>query len=270
MINSLLMFFSFPFIIKALIVGVLVSLCAALLGVNLVLKRYSMIGDGLSHVGFGALSIAIVLNLTPLAISVPVVIIAALFLLKINQNSHIKSDAAIAIVSSSALAIGIIVASLNKGVNIDINNYLFGSILSMDNFDVYLSIGISILVLVLYMFFYNKILMVTFDQDYAKATGIKAEFYNTLIALLTASTIVVGMRIMGTLLISSLIIFPALTSMRVFKSFKSVIICSGVVSVVCFFIGIVASFIFEIPAGASVVVINLIMFLLFWAVKKMA
>lgn len=256
--------FSYEFIVRALIVGILVSLCAALLGVSLVLKRYSMIGDGLSHVGFGALSIAMALNTSPLAIAIPVVVIAAFFLLRISENSKIKGDAAIALISSSALAIGIIVTSLTQGMNTDVINYMFGSILAMNKSDVYLSIGLSIVVLSLFVVFYNKIFAVTFDENFAKATGTKADFYNMLIAFLTAITIVVGMRIMGTMLISSLIIFPALTAMRVCKSFKSVVITSAIVSIVCFFFGIMVSFVFEFPAGASIVLVNIIVFILFY------
>jgi zinc transport system permease protein len=255
--------FSYSFIVRALIVGGLVSLCAALLGVSLVLKRYSMIGDGLSHVGFGALAIAMAMNLAPLTISIPVVVLAAFLLLRISENSKIKGDAAIALISSSALAIGIIVTSITKGMNTDVYNYMFGSILVMNVDDVYLSVVLSVVVLILFIVFYNKIFAVTFDESFAKATGTKSNLYNMLIAFLTAITIVVGMRIMGTLLISSLIIFPALTSMRVCRSFRSVVISSAFVSVACFFLGIVLSFALELPAGASVVTVNLIVFCIF-------
>ena len=260
--------FSFPFMVKALIVGGLVSLCAALLGVSLVLKRYSMIGDGLSHVGFGALSIAMAMNVAPLAVSVPVVVVSAFLLLRISQNSKIKGDAAIALISSSALAVGIIVTSLTKGLNADLHSYMFGSILAMDAGDVYMSVGLSAVVLVLFVVFYNRIFAVTFDENFARATGTKAGLYNLLIAFLTAVTIVVGMRIMGTLLISSLIIFPALTSMRVCKNFGTVIVFSGVISVVCFFFGIVATFALGVPAGAAIVAVNIVGFLLFSLIGK--
>lgn len=263
MISVLQELFSYTFIVRALIVGSLVALCSALLGVSLVLKRYSMIGDGLSHVGFGALSVAMVLNISPLKVSIPVVVLVAFLLLRISENSKIKGDAAIALISSSALAIGVIVTSLKTGMNADVCNYMFGSILAMSASDVYLSIILSVIVLILYVLFYNKIFAVTFDERFAKATGTKAGVYNMLIAFLTAITVVIGMRMMGALLISSLIIFPALTSMRVCRSFKSVIIVSTIISLVCFFIGIVISFKFSIPAGASVVMINLIMFIIF-------
>ena len=263
MLDLLRELFSYTFIIRALVVGILVSLCAALLGVSLVLKRYSMIGDGLSHVGFGALAVAMAFNLAPLQVSIPVVILAAFFLLRISQNSKIKGDAAIALISSTSLAIGVITISLTTGMNTDVCNYMFGSILAMSKSDVYLSVAMSTVVLILYILFYNKIFAVTFDEDFAKATGTKAGRYNMLIALLTALTIVIGMRMMGAMLISSLIIFPALTSMRVYRSFKGVVICSTVLSVICFFIGIVISFALSIPAGASVVVVNLVAFSIF-------
>ncbi len=253
----------YAFIIRALIVGSLVSLCAALLGVILVLKRYSMIGDGLSHVGFGALSIAFSLNIAPLTLSIPVVVLSAFLLLRISENSKIKGDAAIALISTTSLAVGIIVTSITKGINIDVWNYMFGSILAMNMNDVYLSIVLSIGVMLLFIVFYNKIFAVTFDENFSKATGVKVKLYNMLIAFLTAITIVIGMRIMGTMLISSLIIFPALTSMRVCKSFKSVIITSSLISVICFFFGIVLSFVYELPAGASIVIVNVLAFLIF-------
>lgn len=257
--------FSYGFIVRALIVGSLVALCAALLGVSLVLKRYSMIGDGLSHVGFGALSIAMALHLAPLQVSIPVVVIAAFFLLRISENSKIKGDAAIALIASSSLAAGVIVTALTTGMNTDVNSYMFGSILAMQDSDVYLSVVLSAAVLILFVLFYHKLFAVTFDEKFAAATGIKTRRYNTMLALLTAITIVVGMRIMGAMLISSLIIFPALTSMRVFRSFREVVICSAAVSVCCFFTGITLSFAWSIPAGASVVAANLAAFLAFSA-----
>lgn len=255
--------FQYGFLLRALVVGLLVSLCAALLGVSLVLKRFSMIGDGLSHVGFGALAIASALNLAPLQVSIPVVIVAAFILLRISSDGKIKGDAAIALLSSSALAIGAIVISQTNSAT-DMNSYMFGSIMAISNDDLVLSIISSVIVIVMFVLFYNKIFAVTFDENFSKATGVKSGVYNTIIALLTALTIVVGMRIMGALLISSLIIFPALTSMRVFRSFRSVTICSAVVSCVSYIIGIAITYYADnFPAGASVVVANLGMFLIF-------
>ena len=258
--------FSTPILVRALIVGILVSLCAALLGVSLVLKRYSMIGDGLSHVGFGALAIAAVMNLAPMAVAIPVVILAAFLLLRLSSNSKIKGDSAIALISTGALAVGVMAVSMSHGMNIDLNSYLFGSIISVSGGDVIVSVILSLAVLVMFVLFYTKIFAITFDESFAKATGIKVNFYNMLIALLTAVTIVIGMRLMGSMLISSLIIFPALCSMRIFKSFKSVTICSAVVSVVTFIIGMFISYAADTPCGASIVCVNIVAFALFFVV----
>lgn len=257
---------SYPFLVRAAIVGLLVSLCAALLGVSLVLKRYAMIGDGLSHVGFGALAIAMALNAAPLAVAIPIVVLAAFFLLRISENSKIKGDAAIALISTSALAIGVIVISYTTGMNTDVYNYMFGSILAMSNGDVALSVVLSVIVLLLFFLFYHKIFALTFDETFAQATGAKTGLYKILIAFLTAITIVLGMRMIGTLLITSLIIFPTLTSMRVCKRFRSVVLCSSLLSVVCFLSGLIFSYLYATPTGASIVVANLLAFLLFSAI----
>ncbi len=259
---DLIQMFSYPFMQRALIAGVLVSLCAALLGVSLVLKRYSMIGDGLSHVSFGALAIAVALGMTPLYFSIPVVVLAAFFLLRMASHPHWNSDAAIAVMSASSLAIGIIVISRTTGMTTDVDNYMFGSVLSMSKADVALSVVLCAAVLVLFILFYHKLFAVTFDESFSRATGLKVERYNTLLAILTALTIVLGMRMMGAMLISSLVIFPALTAMRLFKSFRSVVVCSAVTSVTCFCAGLTASFVLSTPVGASVVAANLGLFLL--------
>ena len=253
---------SYPFMVRALAGGLLVSLCASLLGVSLVLKRYSMIGDGLSHVSFGALSIAVAAGWAPLPFSIPVGVLAAFFLLRLTENGKMKSDAAIAMISASALAAGIVVTSLTTGMTTDVSSYMFGSILAMSRADVVLAAALSAVVLCLFMFCYNKIFAVTFDESFARATGVRVSFYNGLTAVLTAVTIVLGMRMMGAMLISSLIIFPVLTSMRLFKSFRGVVWSSGVVSAVCFLAGLTASYAWSVPAGASVVMVNLAVFLL--------
>ena len=260
--------FSYGFITRALIAGSLIALCSALLGVSLVLKRYSMIGDGLSHVSFGALAIAAALNMAPLAVSIPIVILAAFFLLRITENSKLNGDAAIAIFSSSALAIGIIITGLTTGMSADVCNYMFGSILAMNDFDVYFSVALSIAVLILFVFFYNKIFAITFDSDFSRATGVRVNAYNMTLAILTAVTIVLGMRLMGALLISSLIIFPALSAMRVCKFFRGVVIISAVISAVCFTAGLILSYAFETAVGASVVIVNLIVFIIFSVFSK--
>lgn len=264
---NLLQMFSYPFMQRALIAGVLVSLCAALLGVSLVLKRYSMIGDGLSHVSFGALAIAVALGMTPLYFSIPVVILAAFFLLRMAGNPHWNSDAAIAATSASALAIGILVISQTTGMTTDVDNYMFGSVLAMTKTDVALSVALSIAVLVLFVLFYHKLFAVTFDESFSRATGLNVDRYNTLLAILTALTIVLGMRMMGAMLISSLVIFPALTAMRLFKSFRAVVLCAAVTSVVCFCAGLTASFALSTPVGASVVAANLVLFLISCALR---
>lgn len=254
---------SYPFLVRAMAGGILVSLCASLLGVSLVLKRYSMIGDGLSHVSFGALSFAVAFGWSPLKVSIPVVVLAAFFLLRITEHGKIKSDAAIAMISAAALAVGIIVTSMTTGMTTDVSSYMFGSILAMSKADVRLSAVLSLVVLGLFLFCYNKIFAVTFDENFARATGVNVSLYNVLIAILTAVTIVLGMRMMGAMLISSLVIFPALTSMRVFKSFRGVVLSSGTLSVLCFLLGIIMSYRYSTPAGASVVVVNVGAFFLF-------
>ncbi len=259
---SILTMFSYHFIQRALIVGVLVSLCAALLGVSLVLKRYSMIGDGLSHVGFGALAVASAFHLAPLAVAVPVVVLSAILLLRLRGSSRVKGDAAIAIISSSALAVGVIVVSVTSGMNTEVSSYLFGSILSLSRGDAALSVILSLAVLALFILFYPRLFAVTFDETFARATGTRADLYNTLLAVLTAVTVVLGMRMMGALLISSLIIFPALSAMKLCRSFRSVILCAAAISVVCFLAGMIASYAFETPSGASVVTADLIAFAL--------
>ena len=249
---SILQMFSFPFMQRALIAGVLVSLCAALLGVSLVLKRYSMIGDGLSHVSFGALAIAVALGVTPLYFSIPVVIAAAFLLLRVADNPHWNSDAAIAAMSASSLAIGILVISRTTGMTTDVDNYMFGS------------------VLVLFLLFYHKLFAVTFDENFSRATGLNVGRYNTLLAILTALTIVLGMRMMGAMLISSLVIFPALTAMRLFKSFRGVILCAAVTSVACFCAGLTISFTLSTPVVATVVAVDLALFLLSCQLRALA
>ncbi len=266
MLNIIYEIFSYPFMIKAIIAGLLISICSSILGVILVLKRYSMIGDGLSHVGFGALAIATALNKEPLTISIPIVVIVSFFLLKINENRKIKGDSAIALISTSSLAIGVMVISMTTGMNTDVSNYLFGSILGLTNKDVVLITILTIIVLLFFIFFYNKIFAITFDEIFSKATGINANLYNMIIAFLTSLVIVLGMKTMGSLLISSLMIFPTLTSMRVFKSFKQVMINSLIISIICFLIGIFISYIYNMPTGASIAVINICAFLIYYII----
>ena len=260
--SLLLEMFTYPFILRAFVVGILISLCAALLGVPLVLKRYSMIGDGLSHVSFGALSVALACGWAPLPVSIPVVVLAALGLLRMTERSRMGADAAIAVVSASSLAAGVVVTSLTTGMTTDVDSFMFGSILALDRADVALSVGVSAAVLVLYVLFYHRLFAITFDESFSRATGMRVELYNTVLSVLTALTIVLGMRLMGAMLISSLVIFPALTAMRLLRSFRGVVICAGVLSVVCFCAGLIASYLLSTPVGASVVLCNLLVFLL--------
>lgn len=286
-------YLQYKFILRALIVGALVSLCASLLGLTLVLKRYSMIGDGLSHVGFGSLTVAMALGFVtadslpgflpeglrrgvaslctaiaanPLPFTLVIVVLCAFLLLRVSERSSMRGDSAIALISTSALAVGVIVTSMTSGMNVDVYNYMFGSILAMSASDVWLSVTLSVVVLVLFVLFYPRIFAVTFDEPFARATGVRAGTYNLLIALLTALTVVIGMRMMGTLLISSLIIFPALSSMRVFSCFKSVTISAAVISVGCFLVGMMLSCVYSLPTGAAIVAVNLFVFIVFSAI----
>ncbi len=258
---------SYSFMVRAIIVGVIISFCASLLGVSLVLKRYSMIGNGLSSVGFGATGVALAAGLAPLTVSLPVVIVAAFLLLQINERAKIKGDSATALISTAAMAIGVMAIFLSKGLSTDVCNYLFGSILGIRQQDVNISYGLSALVLTLFVLFYNRIFAVTFDESFAEATGSKTGTYKALISLCTALIVVVGMQMMGSLLITSLIVFPAITAMRLFKSFRSVITASAIISVICFLIGMVISYQYNTPTGASVVMVNLAVLAIFQLIR---
>ena len=264
MIEMIAAFFSYTFLLRALTVGILVSLCAALLGASLVLKNYAMIGDGLSHVGFGALAAATALGWAPLAVAVPVVVAAAFLLLRLREASGIRGDSAVALVSVASLALGVMITSMS-GSNTDLSGYLFGSILALGRGDVILSVVLSAVVIILYVLFYNKIFAVTFDENFMRATGTRTGVYNSLLAALTAVTVVLGMRLTGALLIGGLIIFPALSAMSVCKKFRSVVTLSAVVSVICYIAGLALSFTLDTPAGASVVAVNVIVFAVFRA-----
>ena len=266
--SLLLSMFHYPFIVRAFVVGILVSLCASLLGVSLVLKRYSMIGDGLSHVSFGALAVAVACGFSPLWFSIPVVVAAAFVLLRVAERSRVSADALIAVFSASALSVGILVTSLTTGMTTDVDSYMFGSILAMSRSDVALSVTLTLAVLLLFIVCYHNLFAVTFDERFSRASGVKVDAYKTLLSVLTALTVVLGMRMMGAMLISSLIIFPALSAMRLFKSFRGVVICSGILSVVCFCAGLCASYLLSTPVGATVVICDLAVFLICCAAEK--
>ena len=246
-------------LLPALIAGIAVSLCASLLGVSLVLKRCSMIGDGLSHVGYGTLCIAIAMGWAPMQVTIPVVILAAYILLRLSESDQVRGDTAIALFSTSAMALGILVSS-KANLTTDVSHYMFGSILTMSKSEVILSVILSICVVLVYALCYDKIFAVTFDENFARATGLNVRFYNLLIAVLTAVTVVLGMMLMGALLISSLMIFPAVTAMRLCKSFRKVILAAVLISVSCFLLGLMLSLWMDAAVGACVIIVNLTVF----------
>ena len=270
MFEKLQFYLEFPFVRYALIVGVLIALCSSLLGVTLVLKRFSFIGDGLSHVAFGAMAVASVLNLTNnMLIVMPVTVVCAVLLLRTGQNTRIKGDAAIAMISVGALAIGYLLMNLfstSTNLSGDVCSTLFGStsILTLSSEEVWLCIIFSVVVILLFLLIYNKIFAVTFDESFAKATGTKADVYNLIIAIIIAVIVVLAMNLVGSLLISALIIFPALSAMRMFRSFRSVVICSVCLSVICTFVGIIISILAGTPVGSTIVAIDIAVFLIFY------
>ena len=264
------------FVVNALIVGVLIALCSSLLGVTLVLKRYSFIGDGLSHVAFGAMAIAAVVGLTnnmPLVLFITV--LSAVLLLRMGKNAKIKGDAAIAMISVGSLAIGYLLMNLfstSSNLSGDVCSTLFGStsILTLTSFDVWMCVILSVIVVIFFILFYNKIFSVTFDENFARATGQKASLYNLMIAIVIAVIIVVSMQLVGSLLISALVIFPALSAMRVFRSFKSVTVCAAIVSVICALIGLLTSILAGTPVGSTIVAVDIAVFLIFSVIGKFA
>ncbi len=266
MIDTLAAYFAYPFVRYALIVGVLIALSSSLLGVTLVLKRFSFIGDGLSHVAFGAIAIATILDLgNNMAVVMPITVLAAVWLLRTGQHTKIKGDAAVAMLSVGAMAMGYLLLNIfSKSTNIsgDVCSTLFGStaILTLTKLDVWLSIGISVFVILVFLLFYHKIFSVTFDENFSQATGLQASRYNMLIEVITAVVIVLAMNLVVSLLISALIIFPALSAMRLFKSFRAVILCSAVMSVICAAVGIIISILASTPVGSTIVAMDIAMF----------
>ena len=275
MIDKLILYLQYPFVRYALIVGVLIALCSSLLGVTLVLKRFSFIGDGLSHVAFGAMAIAAVLRLTnEMTLVLPLTVICAILLLRTGQNAKIKGDAAIAMISVGALAFGYLLMNVfptSSNVSGDVCTTLFGStsILTLTKDEVWLCIALSVAVLLIFVLFYNKIFAVTFDENFAKATGTNAGAYNLMIAVVIAVIIVLAMNLVGSLLISALVIFPALSSMRLFNNFKSVTVCSAVLSVVSALSGLLISILAGTPVGSTIVAVDVIAFLLFSLAGKL-
>ena len=270
MFETLRMYFQYPFVRYALIVGVLIALCSSLLGVTLVLKRFSFIGDGLSHVAFGAMAIAAVLQITnEMPLVMVITIISAVLLLRTGQNTKIKGDAAIAMISVGALAIGYLLMNLfstSSNLSGDVCSTLFGStsILTLSKSEVWLCAGLSVVVVAVFLLYYNKIFAVTFDEDFAKAVGTKADLYNLLIAVIVAVVIVLAMNLVGSLLISALVIFPALSAMRLFQNFRSVTVCSAILSVNCAVLGILVSILVGTPVGSTIVAVQIGAFGLSW------
>ncbi len=273
-IEKLISYMQYEFVQHALIVGVLIALCSSLLGVTLVLKRFSFIGDGLSHVAFGAMAVAGIVGLTnEMLLVLPVTILAAVVLLATGQNAKIKGDASLAMLSVASLGIGYLLLNIfssSGNVSGDVCTTLFGStsILTLSKFDVWLCIIMSVIVILTFILFYNRIFAVTFDETFTTATGTRANLYNLLIAVITAVIIVLAMNLVGSLLISALVIFPALSAMRVFKSFRNVVICSAAVSVVCSLTGILLSILFSTPVGSTIVAIDIVVFIIFAVIGR--
>ena len=271
-LEKLTLYWAYPFVRYALVVGVLIALCSSLLGVTLVLKRFSFIGDGLSHVAFGAMAIAAVLQITnEMPLVMVITIICAVLLLRTGQNTKIKGDAAIAMISVGSLAVGYMlmnIFSTSSNLSGDVCSTLFGStsILTLSPTEVWLCVGMSVLVVAIFILFYNKIFAVTFDENFARASGTKTEIYNLLIAVVIAVIIVLAMNLVGSLLISALVIFPALSAMRIFKSFKSVTVCAAVFSVICSFFGIIISILAGTPVGSTIVIMQIAIFLISYLV----
>ncbi len=274
MIDKLIMYLQYPFVRYAIIVAVLIALCSSLLGVTLVLKRFSYIGDGLSHVAFGALAVATVFKLTNnMLLILPVTVLSAVLLLRKGNNAKIKGDAAIAMISVGALAFGYLIMnvfSTSSNLSGDVCSTLFGatSILTLKPKEVILCIVLSVLVVAIFIFFYNKIFAVTFDEDFSKASGVKTNAYNLLIAIVIAVIIVLAMNLVGSLLISALVIFPALSAMRIFRNFKQVTIFSAIISVICALLGLIVSILAETPIGSTIVAVDVVVFGICWVIGK--
>jgi zinc transport system permease protein len=258
---------SYSFMQRAIIVGIFIALSSALLGIFLVLKKYSMIGDGLAHVSFATVAIALFFGTSPLLVSIPIVILSSIFIMQLNEKAGLHGDAAIGLVSSFSVALGVLISSVAGGFNIDLFSYLFGSILAIKDSDMYLSIVLAGFVIALVVFFYNDLFAVTHDEEFASVIGIRTKLMNYLIATLASITIVLGIRVVGTMLISSMIVFPTVTALQVSRSFKSTIVISALISVAAVIIGVLASYVLNFPSGATIVMVNALVFIVFFALK---
>lgn len=256
------------FMQRAIVVGTAIALSSALLGIFLVLKKYSMIGDGLAHVSFATVAIALLLGASPIVVSIPIVTIASIFIMQLNEKAGIHGDAAIGLVASFSVALGVMISSVAGGFNVDLFSYLFGSILAIKEVDMYLSIVLAVVIISLIILFYHDLFAVTHDESFASVIGIRTKRMNYLIATLTSITIVLGIRVVGTMLISSMVVFPTVTALQISKSFKSTIIISATISIIAVTIGVIGSYIFNFPSGASIVMVNALLFLLFLGLKK--
>ena len=260
--------FKYDFIPKAMLAGILIGLSSSFLGIFLVLRKYSMIGDGLAHVSFATIAIALFLNKSPLLVSIPLVTLSSIAILKLSEKDNINGDAAIGLISSFAVALGVLISSLSKGFNVDLFSYLFGSILLIKDMELVLSVILSIAVVTTVLFFYNSLFAMTYDEDFASIMRLNVRHMNYLMSILTSITIVLGIRVVGTMLISSMIIFPTVTALQISNSFKNTILISSIVSTFSVILGVFISFVYDLPTGATIVILNSICFLFFFSIKN--
>jgi ABC-type Mn2+/Zn2+ transport system permease subunit len=268
-LNLLLEAFQYDFIIKAIFVGTLIAICCACLGVFLVLKKFSMIGDGLAHVSFASIAIALFFSASPLLLSIPIVIIASFIIIKLNEKADMHGDAAIGLVSSFAIAVGVLISSISKGFNVDLMSYLFGSILVISDADAIISMILAPIVLITIFIFYNSLVAITYNEEFAQVMGLNTKMMNYLIAILTSITISLGIRIVGTMLISSLIVFPSVTALQVAKGFKATLVIATLVAMSCVILGVLFSFMWNLPSGATIVMLNALCFVATFGIKKL-
>ncbi len=254
--------------IKAIVAGILIAISSSFLGIFIVLRKHSMIGDGLAHVSFATVAIALLLKQSPILISIPIVVLASVLILKLSEIDNLNGDASIGLISSFSVAVGILISSLSKGSNIDLFSYLFGSILVISDFELILSVILSIIILSIIILFYNSLFAITYDESFATAMGINVKKLNYLISILTGITVVLGIRIVGTMLISSMIIFPTVTALQISTSFKNTIIISEIISILSVIVGLFISFVYDLPTGATIVIVNAICFMISLFIKK--
>ncbi|MBU5256294.1 metal ABC transporter permease [Tissierella praeacuta] len=260
--------FHYDFMIKAIVAGVLIAISSSFLGIFIVLRKHSMIGDGLAHVSFATVAIALLLKQSPILISIPIVVLASVLILKLSEIDNLNGDASIGLISSFSVAVGILISSLSKGSNIDLFSYLFGSILVISDFELILSVILSIIILSIIILFYNSLFAITYDESFATTMGINVKKLNYLISILTGITVVLGIRIVGTMLISSMIIFPTVTALQISTSFKNTIIISEIISILSVIVGLFISFVYDLPTGATIVIVNAICFMISLFIKK--